>query len=266
MIKAQPLLQFAVTTNAVGSVELEFKVDVSGLRLVEGVARPRVASRVVAVMGRRGAGKSFLCRKLVEGSVLAATKAQVCVCVVVCRRVCGWVDGCVYGEVVEYACLLVCALCGSAYVLAKLAVNKSLVYDKFTSMRMYVCLYVYIYMCVCAIGKALHTPARIHTARGRLTGRARIYIHTQMYIHTRKHICIHTHIHTYILTYIHTARAQDTGRARGSAFHSQHTTSQGYLCICYTRQNFHISKFTHAAGAGDTDRARIHTCIKRTYI
>jgi len=204
MIKAQPLLQFAVTTNAEGSVELEFKMDVSGLRLVEGVARPRVASRVVAVMGRRGAGKSFLCRKLVEGSVLAATKAQVCVCVVVCRRVCGWVDECVYGEVVAYACLLVCALCGSAYVCAYLAVNKSLVYDKFTSMRMYVCVYIYIHVCVCDRQSPPHSSTHTYSKRSTYRQSTYIYTHTNVHTYMQTHMHTHTHIYTYIHPYIHT--------------------------------------------------------------
>ena len=80
IMKAQAVLQFGLATNAQGLPEVEFKVDDEGLRHLEGLARPKGASRVVAVMGRRGAGKSFLCRKLVEGSVLAAKKSQVCVC------------------------------------------------------------------------------------------------------------------------------------------------------------------------------------------
>ena len=74
LVKAQRLIEFVVSGG--GSGKLELRVDEEGLKQAEMAARPRVASRSVAVLGRRGAGKSFLCRKLVEESLVAANKAQ----------------------------------------------------------------------------------------------------------------------------------------------------------------------------------------------
>ena len=67
------LLTISVGSEGSGAC---LSADTEGVRQAEAAARPNVCSRVVAVVGSAGAGKSFLCRTLVEASVRAAVKAQ----------------------------------------------------------------------------------------------------------------------------------------------------------------------------------------------
>ena len=79
LVKALPLLQFMLAPDpgaqaSAGHLRVALEVCEDGMRKAEEVARTRVPSRAVAVMGRRGTGKSFLCRKLLEARVLPRSK------------------------------------------------------------------------------------------------------------------------------------------------------------------------------------------------
>jgi tRNA A37 threonylcarbamoyladenosine biosynthesis protein TsaE len=80
LVKALPLLQFVLApdpgaqASSEGRLKVALEVCEDGMRKAQEIARPLFPSRVVAVMGRRGTGKSFLCRKLLEAGVLARSK------------------------------------------------------------------------------------------------------------------------------------------------------------------------------------------------
>ena len=63
-------------TSEARQQKVALAVSEDGMQKAEEVARTRVPSRVIAFMGRRGAGKSFLCRKLLEGGVMAGSKRR----------------------------------------------------------------------------------------------------------------------------------------------------------------------------------------------
>jgi hypothetical protein len=79
VVLPQRLLQFGICTAAGGQSAggvVDLRVDEAGMRAADAAARDKTVSRVVVVTGRRGSGKSFLCRSLVVDSVVSALKTQ----------------------------------------------------------------------------------------------------------------------------------------------------------------------------------------------